>query len=412
MSAVADGPSSSTPAAPPPAAIQSPLSAKNGESTADRVSSKIKVEATQVFADTSSSSSSSGDGNSSTLQVRKLSFGKGGGVGGSSSAAGSVVRPASTGPTPTIPMPELPVAGQQGLPSLLKKLRQDAQEEIVRATAHVRQIVTILTREIALAESDREAVCQCHEANLTALLDDVRMLEGQRAELVRNVHELEAAKASLESRNAALTAETAEAKEEAQRARERADAMEAASVFLQPAEVAGGGEQRHNASNSMDVTEDRVGSRSLHGTVSLANVPAMHGGSAIDTEYEDDELDPELAGIRVEGKVTGGGASFEVDTRGRCRSTSAASSASRTVFGRSKGQNAPANANGHSQSQETGAHSTAPDIAPNERSGKVTRKFSFTRKAGSKIVRSLSFGSEPKRPWEGRDAPIGMRSTM
>jgi len=325
-----------------------------------------------------------------TLQVRKLTFGS---KEASSSRSGilAVTAAASTaGALPSAPDEPI-VTGQQGLPSLLKKLRQDAQEEIHRATAHVRQIISIMAHEIQLVEGERDSISATCEASFACLLEDVRELEGQRETLMREKLDLETAKASLESRNAAFTKEMAEVQAEAQRARERADAMEAASVFLQPSDDGTALDVREHADSLFGEADgDRVGSRSLNGSVSLANVPAMHGGCAFDPLEDSTVIGGEGAALRIESKVVGppGGATYELGARSRATSN--------TIFGRPP----PKRAAGGSGVQETGLSIQSAAGGDGFVRGAVTRNFSFTRKAGRNIVRSLSFGAEPKREWD------------
>ena len=185
------------------------------------------------------------------LQVRKLAFDKQTNHG--IVADGSSTSSPTTASSMTRESVAAQIPNQQGLPSLLKKLRQDAQEEIYRATAHIRQIVRILGLEIQQVEGDRDAACACYEANMVAMLSDLSVLEKQREELLREKRELHIQTIALESRNAVLTLEMAEVRAEAQQAHERADAMEAATALLQNAKddvlSVGGTVAQHTAKN-------------------------------------------------------------------------------------------------------------------------------------------------------------------
>jgi len=330
------------------------------------------------------------------LQVRKLAFDqqtnnvKGPGI----AADGCSISSPTTASSMTRESVATQIPNQQGLPSLLKKLRQDAQEEIFRATAHIRQIVRILGLEIQQVEGDRDAACACYEANMVAMLSDLRVLEKQREELLREKRELHTQTIALESRNAVLTLEMAEVRAEAQQAHERADAMEAATALLQNAKD--DVDFVRTDSFTADEHEERVGSRSINGSVSLANVPAMHGG-ALSYEYVEDKLERgALGSIRIDHR---GLASGMIEVVGRTRASGSKGS---SLFGRqikaqsgldAYGGGCEASGGQLSSSQETGAVR-----------GSVTRKLSFTRKAGRKIVRSLSFGAEvSKHDWDDRD---------
>ena len=152
--------------------------------------------------------------------------------------------------------------------------------------------------------------------------------------------------------------------------------MEAASVFLQAEEDDFDAEIRRIKSTQAilgESNEARAGARSVSGSVALANVPAMHGGysGTTDSTREDTSIDPigrVYAHPRVSSPVSG----------------VPAGKASR--WGKS---GAPASTGGD---LETGG-SVANPVQP------TRRKMSFTRKAGRKIVRSLSFGAEIKREW-------------
>lgn len=165
------------------------------------------------------------DSGGSSLSIRRLVFGASRGTSGDAEPRAA----------PSTSQRESSQAG--GLPSLLKKLKQDAQDEILKATAHVREVVQIFRNEMALLECECDAVRRCHESNVDSLRAEVRALESQRAELLDEHSRVLAAKVELEQSQAGLEAECARLKEETRKANERADAMEAASVFLQTEEI-------------------------------------------------------------------------------------------------------------------------------------------------------------------------------
>ena len=304
-SGMASPSSAPTPAPAAPAAATEGLDGLRWDKySPDLVLNKPPVGATGgggLFGGGSSSSSKGADGGG--LSIRKLTFGRFGSASSDapSSSTASIVeqQPAAQGGAGG-------AGGAGGLPSLLKKLKQDAQEEILKATAHVRQIVNVFRRELMLLEREASVRKHCHQSNVGSLCVEVEALEGQRRELVHERRELLAAKAELEGQKAALEREVVDLKEEARRAHERADAMEAASVFLQarapracindptlpcrpplnpclavsPQADETDVTQIRSTGDAMLGTADeaRKGARNTFGMVALANVPALNGG--------------------------------------------------------------------------------------------------------------------------------------
>ena len=139
-------------------------------------------------------------------------------------------------------------SASEGLPSLLKRLRQDAQAEIDRATAASRYVHICLAREIRLLELSECAMRDAHTARVAALeAAHAQQVDALRAEIATLTADgetlraekraVEEARAASEQRNAELTAEVTTQREAARLAAERADAMEAASALLQSEDV-------------------------------------------------------------------------------------------------------------------------------------------------------------------------------
>lgn len=280
-----------------------------------------------------------------------------------------------------------------GLPSLLKKLRQDAQQEIERATAHVVQIVSVFTRELRFMEGEVVIAWHNSEARLSALCSEISSLESDADQLRQRVSGLEEVNAGLGQRNAELLIEMAEVREEARQANERAGAMEAASVFLQTEDNDNDGADfemlRQTEALFGEADEMRAGGRSISGAVALANVPAVNGGC---------ERFPSTAECQTgDGNATENGRSLGLvyvgaspwKGGGRQRADSAG-----------KGMYQRTQAPGVTPAEEAGEPTPRVE-ASKGKEGKdkdfTSRKFSFSRKAGRKIVRSLSFGSEPPK---------------
>ncbi len=297
------------------------------------------------------------------LQVRRLTFDSGDSNSARESAAATSVQHA-------------------GLPSLLKRLRKDAQDEILRATAHVNEIVHILGREVQEAEGNRETTCTCYEANMAALLNDLRMAEQQRMELVRDKRELECRIGTLVSRNALLMAEIEQVQAEAQRDRERADATEAAAALIDTEEL------EMMGTGSITINEHEQASRSVSSSVSLANVPTMHGGAlSYDATTEGDELERDA-------EIEQHSGSTSAVAEGRTRAPSA--SRGSTLFGR---QPKVPDSNTSGRQDAGGPSSLSLELGAVR--GSLTRKFSF--KSGPRLARSLSFGDEAsRRSWHDR----------
>lgn len=154
-------------------------------------------------------------------------------------------------------------------------------------------------------------------------------------------------------------------KEDVRRATERADAMEAATAFLQSddADFAPTTWGADDLSSLAD--ERRMGARCVHGSVALVNVPAINGGAVHAQEGHGGFVMP-AAPNSASGGGGGGG-------------QSGGKKVQRTFsWGRSKPP--PANPSGAPVQQSPG-----PAPAPTPSKGKLRR--------------SLSFGNEPRRAW-------------
>ena len=78
----------------------------------------------------------------------------------------------------------------EGLPSLLKRLRADAQAEIEKATASVTQLHICLSRELRHMEAENQALLRAHEGEVDSLRttadklrEDVARLQRERSEM-------------------------------------------------------------------------------------------------------------------------------------------------------------------------------------------------------------------------------------
>jgi hypothetical protein len=367
------------PAPPPPPSTGGQLSVPRSSGTLARIVKGV-----------TSSAESGGK-----LQVRKLSFG-GSGLAGAPSSEAPAAAPTAAAAAPSCAEPSA-----EGLrsPSVFKRVRMAAAGEVARVTAHTRETLSCLTREIALVESERAELVSEHareiaslRAELGAQRELVERLQREReeafemgkreaAEEVRKQREqterllrerddaLESAKRHaakegarrLEEHERALAATVTVMRVEVRRAEERADAMEAASALLQPdaSSCSGTGGVPRSAQKFGVADEERRGTRCEFGAVSLANVPAMHGGA----------LSPEHHGL----------------------------SPSMIGTGYKAGQSGGAGA-GH-----------GPEGGP---ASKPSRKNSFGRKAGRRLMRSLSFGNDNDRKalasspaWTGPASP-------
>ena len=306
------------------------------------------------------------------LQTRKLSF-------DSHVSKLSQAKRSEDDPTSSV--------GGEGLPSLLKRLRHDAQLEIEHATAHATQMHLCLAREIRMLEREEREMAEAHMQRIDTLqASHQEQVGGLQAEVQRLTDAFEQlrgekrleeeARASAEQRCAELVKQVAAMEVEVGSARERADAMEAATALLQSEESpvtspAHKSAARFKAERLGVSDEARQGARCVTGSVSLVNVPAMNGGSfasehgTLDSGVFVSPRDPNLISPAV----------------------------------------APLNG-GRKLSLRSGAPSGAPsDALPSAPSaasqgGGLQRKMSFGRKAGRKLVRSLSFGHEErKREW-------------
>lgn len=246
--------------------------------------------------------------------------------------------------------------GVEGLPALLKRLRQDAQTEIERATASVTTLRTCLAKELSLMEAERRASELHHHHAAEGLRATIGTMQKAAEQMTQAKSEVEAELAAAEKRNEELVAQVALLKQEALRAKERMDAMEAADAFLQSeATEEDSPRTRMQARSQMlgSVEEELVGARSARGAVSLVNVPAMHGGVMHVGATSDEPSAPATA---------------------------------RALPSWGRNPLAPA-----------GAPSS--NKAETEKKGGLPRKLSFGRK-GRRLVRSLSFGHErPKPEW-------------
>ena len=251
--------------------------------------------------------------------------------------------------------------GVEGLPALLKRLRQDAQLEIERATASVSTLRHCLAREILLLERERRECELAHQSEVEALHLTIAAQRQAAEQVKRDKAEVEAELSATERRNDELVAEVARLKREAQQAKEKMDAMEAASAFLEPEAVV-----EHSPSKRLEareqmlgrVEEELVGSRSARGAVSLANVPAINGGGGLFEEA----VPPEASAPAVRASPASGWGWKAAIPNGTPASSKAAS------------------AEQQQQQQQ-----------------QQQRKLSFGRK-GRRLVRSLSFGHERQKP--------------
>ena len=142
------------------------------------------------------------------------------------------------------------------------------------------------------------------------------------------------------------------------RATERADAMEAASALLQSEEMSPTSQPRAGLGF---VDENVVGARSVLGSVVLTHVPELNGGA------------PSTARQQPGRQSSGGHRRFSFSSPLDPPAAAKANGADH------KGESAPTVVHGRPLQQ---------------------RKMSFSKKAGRKLVRSLSFGHDaPKREW-------------
>ena len=166
-------------------------------------------------------------------------------------------------------------------------------------------------------------------------------------------------------------------KEEVRRALERADAMEAASALLQSDEEHQGGARSFlGAADLTQTNEERRGGRSVHGSVALVNVPAINGG-AVHAESGfafGSPRDPRLSHAS-ESQPTGAG-----DGQGSGVAQGGKKVQRRMSWGRQK-----------VPPSESGLRASAPEAQPAPGPAPTRRKG---------LVRSLSFGHEPRRPME------------
>ena len=140
-----------------------------------------------------------------------------------------------------------------------------------------------------------------------------------------------------ERRNAELVAENARCREEVRKTHERADAMEAASALLNESDDVPLSTRESAASQQRRWSENietRKGARMSHGSVALTSVPMMNGGGAPSPSAADAKKEMDFA-----------------------------PSPASTEFGEKK----------------------------------MSRKASFGRKAGRKLVRSLSFSYDDRK---------------
>lgn len=234
-----------------------------------------------------------------------------------------------------------------GLPTLLRKIRLDAQQQVLRETVEERLMATILRDELEHVETESASMPTIAAAAMAALQVELAAMDDELSAALTEVAKREETIRNLESTNAALAREMHEVRSESAKALEYANAMEAADAFLSC-----GSEE--DALNELDLSEEhivRIGSHSGYGTVALANVPAINGGCRL----------PGAAAFDGDGTaVEAGGAQGAV--RGR-----AANASNKLVFG------LPA-----PSSEMLGVR------------GAVHRKLSFKR--ASRLVRSLSFG--------------------
>lgn len=114
------------------------------------------------------------------LSVRKLSF---------DSATRKLAEAASGGANSSAARAsDMPAT--DGLPSLLKRLRADAQAEIEKATASVTQLHVCLSREIRSMEAERQELLRTSQervdslrATIDKLREDVERLQRERSEM-------------------------------------------------------------------------------------------------------------------------------------------------------------------------------------------------------------------------------------